>query len=149
MVGLLLVFVLVQGLILWKVCREGAVATRGLVSGGLPSLRCVASLQENLALYRLRSFELMFAQEKDRPVKTSQAAALEEQNRKILEQLKAIFPQDEGHDKVLALDRSLSEYVQATARLRALLDKDFSAAMQMLDQDMPPLVKRLSESATR
>ncbi len=87
-VGLLLIFLSVQGVILWKVCREGAVATRGLVSGGLPSLRCLASLQENLAIYRLRSYELMFAQEKDRPVKISQADALEQQNRQILEELK-------------------------------------------------------------
>ena len=146
-VGLLLIFLSVQGVILWKVCREGAVATRGLVSGGLPSLRCLASLQENLALYRLRSFELMFAQEKDRPVKASQADALEQQDRQILEELKVIFPENEGHDRVLALDRSLTEYVQAMGRLRALVEKDFPAAMQILDQDIPPLVKRLSEAA--
>lgn len=146
-VALLLAFLLVQGVILWKVCRQGAVATRGLVAGGLPSLRCLASLQENLALYRLRSYELMFAQEKDRPAKISQADALEKQNREILEQLKTIFPENEGHERVLALDAALGDYVKVMGKMRATLDKDFAAAMQMLDQDVPPLVKRLSDSA--
>ena len=146
-VVLLLVFLLVQGLILWQVCREGAVATRALGSEGLPSLRCLASLQENLALYRLRSFELMFAQEKDRPVKISEADALDQENRQILQQLKVIFPNNEGHERVLALDQSLTEYVKAMGKLRILIDKDFAAAMQMLDLDIPPRVKQLGESA--
>jgi methyl-accepting chemotaxis protein len=146
-VGLLLIFLLVQGVVLWKVCREGDRVTRGLVTDGLPSLRCLASLQENLALYRLRSFELMFAQEKDRPVKISQAETLDQANRKIIEQLNVIFPDNEGHDRVLALDKSLTDYVKAMGQLRGMLDKDFTGAMQMLDQDIPPRVKQLSESA--
>ena len=147
LVALLLLFLLVQGLILWKVCREGAVATKGMVSDGLPSLRCLASLQENLALYRLRSYELMFAQEGDRPVKITQAEALDKQNRELLEQLKAIFPAGQGHDRVLALDATFTAYVQAMGHLRAILDKDFAGAMQILDHDIPPLVKNLTDAA--
>lgn len=58
---LLVVFLLVQGIVLWSVCQRGTQATKGLEQEGLPSLRLLASLQENLAIYRLHSYELMFA----------------------------------------------------------------------------------------
>ena len=148
-VAMLLVFLVVQGAILFQVCQQGTGVTRGLVTGGLPSLRYLSSLEGNLALYRLYSYELMFVQEKDRAAKAGQADAVARQNREVLGQLKALFPDGEGQKQVLAVEGALTQYVQATERLRGSLEKDFAAAMQMLDRDIPPLVKQLAEATTQ
>jgi len=148
-VGLLLIFLIVQGVVLWRVCREGTLVTRGLVSEGLPSLRHLAALQENLAIYRLHSYELMFVQEKDRAAKARQADGLEAQNREILVQLKSLFPNGEGNRHVIAVESALTAYVDAAGRTRALLEKDFPAAMKILDQEIPPLVLQLNEATAR
>ena len=74
LIVLLLVVLLVQGAVLWSFCQRGQEATQGLEKEGLPSLRLLASLQENLAIYRLHSYELMFVQDKDRPAKLSETA---------------------------------------------------------------------------
>ena len=144
-VGLLLVFLSIQGYVLWKVCREGTQATQALVTEGLPSLRYLSSFEANLALYRLRSFELMFVQEQERTAKAAQADALDRQNRDLLEKLKKLFVSGEGRDRVLALETELTAYVSGMSRLRAQIEKDFQAAMQALDKDIPPLVTRLDQ----
>ena len=81
-VGLLLIFLIVQGCVLWSICDRGASTTTGLEKEGLPSLRLLASLQEGLAVYRLHSFELMFAQDKDRPAKIEEVDAVLKQKRR-------------------------------------------------------------------
>ena len=149
LVAFLLLFLIIQGSILWKVCRKGTLATQGLETEGLPSLRYLALLQQNLAIYRLHSYELMFVQAQDRPVKASLADSIDRQNRELLTQMKALFPTGEGHQHILLLEGGLTNYVHAMNQLRGQLDKDFSMAMQMLDQEIPPLVKRLSEAASQ
>ena len=148
-VGLLLIFLIVQGIVLWGVCKEGAQVTHGLVSEGLPSLRHLATLQENLALYRLHSYELMFVQEKDRPAKIAQVDALDRENHEILAKLQALFPEGEGHADVLAVGSALDNYVQASGRMRGLLEKDFAGAMQVLDKEVPPLVDQLGHATAQ
>jgi hypothetical protein len=66
LVALLLVFLAVQATIQWRVSREGVVAVNGLEQEGLPSLANMAALESNLNLYRLRSYDLMFAGEEQR-----------------------------------------------------------------------------------
>ena len=146
-VGLLLIFLVIQGVILWTVCNQGTRATAGLVAEGLPSLRHMALLQENLVSYQLRSYELMFVQEQERPAKASQADALDRQNRELLGKLKQLFPDGEGFKRMAAFEGCLTNYVQAMGRLRGQLEKDFPGAMQMLDKEIPPMVKRLDETA--
>src|SRR5829696_5645407 len=85
-VCLLLVFLVIQGVMLWRVCNQGTVATRGLEQEALPSLRSLALLQENLAIYRLYSFELMFAQEQDRPAKLKQTETVQHRNMEIIQE---------------------------------------------------------------
>ena len=84
-VGLLLVFLIVQSGILWRVCNQRVDAATGLEKEGLPSLRLLASLQEDLAIYRLHSYELMFAQDKDRPAKIAETDAVQQQNTETLQ----------------------------------------------------------------
>jgi hypothetical protein len=78
-VGLLLAFLIIQSLIFWRVCDRGTSAVTGLEGEGLPSLRLLASLQDGLDIYRLHSYELMFAQDKDRPAKEHRDPATTEQ----------------------------------------------------------------------
>jgi methyl-accepting chemotaxis protein len=146
-VGLLLIFLVIQGVVLWSVCNQGMSATSGLVSEGLPSLRHMASLRENLVSYRLRSYELMFVPETERSAKGGQADALDKQNRELLGKLKQLFPEGEGFKRAAAFEGCLTNYVQAMGRLRGQLDKDFTGAMQALDKEIPALVKVLDDAA--
>jgi len=149
LIALLLVFLVVQGVTLWRVCQRGTEATRGLEQEGLPSLRLLASLQENLVIYRLHSFELMFAQDKDRPAKLAETDAVQKHNLEILTQLAQLYPAGEGHQRVSDLSASLADYVQTMGQIRASMDKDFAAAMKMLDQDVPAKVAALTGAAEK
>ena len=62
-VSLLLVFAAVQMFTLWRVCQGGMKTAATLERQGLPTLDALASLQEDLAIYRLRSYEYLFARD--------------------------------------------------------------------------------------
>ena len=147
MVGLMLVFLVVQAWLLWRVCQQGAAATAGLKNEGLPSLRLLASLGENLAVYRLNCFELMFAQEKDRPAKTSEADGVHRKNEDILKQLAQLYPAGPGNERVQAMQTKLADYVSTTKKVQTLLASDFEAAMKLVDQEVPAKVRSLGLAA--
>ena len=146
-VFLLLVFLIAQSFIFWQLCERGTQATKGLEQEGLPSLRLLASLQENLAIYRLHSFEVMFAQDKDRPAKLAETDAVQQRNAEILKQLNELYPEGDGHQKVATLSAKLDDYVQTMGQIRATLDKDFAGAMKILDQQVPAKVSELDAAA--
>jgi len=146
-VGLLLVFLVVQSCILWTVCSQGVRATTGLENEGLPSLRLLASLQQNLAIYRLHSYEIMFAQDKDRPAKIAETDAIQQKNAQTLQDLNKLYPSGEGHQYVVSLQASFDDYVKTMAAIRLQIDKDFATAMKMVDQDVPAKVKQLNDAA--
>ncbi len=147
LLALLLVFLLVQGVVLWGVCQRGTEATHGLEQEGLPSIRLLALLQENLAVYRLHSFEVMFAQDKERPAKLAETDAVQQHNTEILAQLTQLYPAGDGHQRVALLATSLDDYVQTMGKIRATLDKDFAGAMKILDQEIPAKVTALNGAA--
>jgi hypothetical protein len=147
LIVLLLVFLLVQGAILWRVCQRGTQAIGSLQQEGLTSLRLMASLQENLAIYRLHSFELMFAQEAERPAKISETTIVQAKNAEIIEQLNQLYPAGQGQQHVTALAKSLTDYVETMSHIRTTLDKDFAGAMKQLDTEVPGKVKALNLAA--
>ena len=98
-VGVLLIFLVIQSCVLWRVCNQGVGATSSLVNEGLPSLRLLASLQEDLAIYRLHAYELMFVQDKDRPAKIAETDAIQQKNAQTLQSLAKLYPDGEGHDR--------------------------------------------------
>ena len=149
LVVLLLIFLVVQSFIFWRACQQGVQATKGLEHEGLPSLRLLASLQENLAIYRLHSYELLFAQDKDRPAKVAETDAVQQHNAELLTQLEHLYPVGDGHERVAALATSLDDYVQTMGRIRATLDKDFGGAMKMVDQEVPAKVAVLNGAAEK
>ena len=52
LVAMLLVLLVAEGMILWNVCEKGSQANHGLIAEGLPSLRTLATFEENLALFK-------------------------------------------------------------------------------------------------
>jgi Four helix bundle sensory module for signal transduction len=146
-VGVLLVFTVVQGFVLWRVCNQGTKATTGLETEGLPSLRLLATLQDGLDIYRLHSFELMFAQDKDRAAKIAETDLVLQKNTETLQALSRLYPSGEGHERVAALLASFDDYVRTMSAIRSQLDKDFGAAMKLVDQDVPAKVRQLNEAA--
>ena len=147
-VGLLLIFLVIQGWILWRVCDRGVKATTGLENEGLPSLRLLAELDQDLTVYRLHSYELMFVQDKDRPAKIAETDDILQKNTQTLDDLEKLYPSGEGHQYVANLHASFDDYVKTMTQIRGLLDKDFGAAMKMVDQDVPAKVKQLDDAAT-
>ena len=145
-VGLLLVFLIVQSCILWRVCNRGVSAVTGLENEGLPSLRLLATLQDGLDIYRLHSYELMFAQDKERAAKIAETDAVLQKNIETLQQLNKLYPSGDGHQHVAALQASFDDYVKTMTQIRAQIDKDFAGAMKLLDQDVPPKVKQLNDA---
>lgn len=149
LVGMLLLFLMVQGVMLWRVCRSGSKSTRRLADGAIPSMTHVAALKENLNLYRLRSYELMFVQEKDRAAKTAEVEALHRQNVDLIKKLDKLFPAGEGKELLTRLDSDLQTYAASVAQLRVTMEKDFEGAMKILDQQIPPQVTQLNEGVTK
>jgi methyl-accepting chemotaxis protein len=147
-VVLLLAFLAIESIWLWQVCSRGTQATAGLENEGLPSLRCLDLLDQNLTVYRLHSYELMFAQEKDRPAKIAETDAVGKSCADTLAQLAKLYPTGEGQQYVASLQTSFDDYVALMVGIRSKLDKDFDGAMKSLDQDVPAKVKQL-ESASQ
>jgi methyl-accepting chemotaxis protein len=149
LIVLLLIFLLVQGVFLWRVCQRGTEAAHGLVQESMPSLRLLAELRDNLAAYRLHSYELIFAQDKDRAAKAAETDAAQQQSLKLIDDLKQQFASRDGLDHVTLLAASFTDYVQTVNRLRSSLDKDFAAAMKIMDEEIPGKVAALDAAAAQ
>ena len=149
LVCFLLLFLLLQGVLLWRVCSAGAKSTQGLQREGIPSLTHVSALQRNINLYRLRSYELMFVQEKDRAAKAAEADALNRENLASLDQLQQLFPSGPGQELVSRVHTNLTRYAGTMAQLRSKMDKDFEGAMKMLDQEIPEQVNQLNDGVSK
>jgi methyl-accepting chemotaxis protein len=146
---ILLAFVLVQAYILWKVCARGQAAVASVETDGLPSLSTIARLQENLALYRLVSYEWLFVQDADKPARARRADELRQQNLELIAALKQLFPTGDAAAQVGAVETTFNQTVAAQTKIRSLVDSDFQAAMKSLDQDLPPRVTALNDATTR
>jgi methyl-accepting chemotaxis protein len=143
---LILVFLAIQGTILWRMSRAGTEAMRGLEAEGLPSSQALAELEQNLVRYRMASYELMFVQEKDRAAKVAEADGFQRLNQAAIERLKKTFSTGEGAKFVGTLEACLTDYIQTMGQLRARLEKDFQVAMQMLDKEVPAKVASLEQA---
>ena len=146
---LLLGFVTVQGVVLWRVCREGKVAIGSLEGEGLPSLQHLGGLQEGLALYRLHSLETLFAQEADKPAKLKLAEAQRAGALNHIGKLREILEHTAAVEQVDALEKAFTGLVAAFAQVRTLVDSDFQKAMASLDKDIPVKVAALDEATDK
>jgi PAS domain S-box-containing protein len=146
-VSLLFVFAVVRTVILWAVCNAGMQTAVTLEHQGLPALKELASLQENLALYRLDSYEYLFAQDaqKTREAKAADTIAL--QMRLELKNIRTLLPEGEGRQLAANLERAVDDLRAQFQKVRSLVDSDFPAAMESMDQEIPPSTERVEAAA--
>jgi len=147
-VFLIFVFAVVQMVTLWAVCNIGMKTAATLEHQGLPALNELASLQEHLAIYRLHSYEVLFAQEDDRARKMKTAETVAAQTHVDLDHIKLLFPDGEGQLLAVALRDSFDDLDTAFGKVRGLVDVDFAAAMKAMDQDIPPRIERVAAAAS-
>jgi len=146
-VSLIFVFAVVRTVAVWAVCNNGMKTAATLEHQGLPALKELASLQENLALYRLDAYEYLFAQEAQRPdaAKAADASAL--QIRAESKNIQTLFPQGEGRQLAANLEKAVDDLDAQFRKVRGLVDSDFPAAMKSMDQDIPPRTKLVDAAA--
>jgi hypothetical protein len=148
-VFLLLVVAVVQGTALWRVCSRGMTAMMSLEREGLAGLQEITALQEDLALFRLHSYEWLFAQDADKPAKARLADECRVHGLERIAALRAVFHAGEVPAQVAAVDMAFTNLVSAFAKVRGLVDGDFPAAMKALDTDVPSRVAALSTATGR
>lgn len=143
-VGLIVLFTLIQAGVLLHVCREGKTAIHSLNSEGLPGLKSIAELQEHLALYRLHSYEWLFAQEAD---KAGRARAAGEQRQRLLKQvgtLAELFPNGPIAEKAKPIGPAFEALAAAYTKVQGMVESDFQGAMKLLDTEVPARVAALT-----
>jgi signal transduction histidine kinase/CheY-like chemotaxis protein len=144
---LIFVFAVVQLFMLWRVCNTGMTTAASLEHQGLPTLNALAALQEHLAIYRLNSYEYLFAREADRAGKAKDVESTAVQMRAELAKIKALLPAGDGRQLASNLEDALNDLDSAFRKVRSLVDPDFAAAMKEMDQNIPPITDRVADDA--
>jgi hypothetical protein len=148
-VALLLCVAVVQGFVLFRVSQRGFTAMGSLEREGLPGLREVTALQEDLALFRLHSYEWLFAQDADKAAKAAKADEYRTNGLQRIETLRSLFVDGAIPAQVASVNTAFTNLVAAFASVRGLVESDFAGAMKVLDTDVPKRVAALSESTSR
>jgi PAS domain S-box-containing protein len=146
-VFLIFIFAIVQTAILWRVCNEGMKTVASLKGQGLPTLSTLALLQEHLALYRLNSYEYLFAREGEKSARAKAADNEAAQVRTELQAIKTLIPDAEGQMLGTRLEAAADGLDAEFHKVRALVDPDFPAAMKEMDENIPVRTQRVSTAA--
>ena len=149
LVGLMLLFLVVQGAVQWKVSREGVESMARLEKEGLPGLADMAALEANINLFRLRSYEMMFVAEDQREKKLQQVDQLHTEQGEILARLIDLIPDPAGAALLADLSSSLNAYVDLATRIRTEMNEDFAVAMELLDKEEPVAVQHLIDTKAK
>jgi methyl-accepting chemotaxis protein len=149
LVALFLLFLGVQVAIQWSVTRRGARSITDLEAGAIPGLRLVGELEVDLVLHRLRSYELMFVPEGQRAAKTAEAEALHGTQLERLAGLRKAIRDEAGLGHLDRLEGALTNYLGVVTKIRTTLDRDFQAAMDLLDKELPLHIRRLDEASDK
>ena len=144
---LIFVFAIVQMFMLRRVCNVGMQTATSLEKQGLPTLNELASLQEHLAIFRLYSYECLFAREGDKAAKARAVEDVAAQTRAELEQIKMLLPDVEGQRLASNLEGAMNDLDAEFQKVRNLADTDFVAAMKEMDQEIPTRIDRLASVA--
>ena len=148
-VSLLLVFAAVQMFTLWRVCQGGMKTAATLERQGLPTLDALASLQEDLAIYRLRSYEYLFAREGENAEKAKAVEAIATQMHTELQRMKLLLPEGEGRRLASNLEEAITDLDEEFRKVRDLVNRDFPSAMKAMDENIPPRTERVSAAAVK
>jgi PAS domain S-box-containing protein len=146
-VFLIFVCAIVQMFVLWRVCNTGMKTAASMEHQGLPTLNGLASLQENLAIYRLNAYEYLFAQQGEKAGKAKAVQDIATQIRGELKNIKTLLPEGEGQQLASSLENAFADLDAEYRKVQGSEDSDFAAAMRMMDQDIPPLTERVNAAA--
>jgi signal transduction histidine kinase len=146
-VFLIFAFAIVQMFMLWRVCNTGMQTAALLEHQGLPTLNELALLQENLATFRLNSYEYLFAREGEKAGKAREVANITARTRAELENIKRLFPEAEGRRLASNLETAFAGLESEFDKVRNLTDSDFAAAMRVMDADIPPRIAQVTAAA--
>jgi signal transduction histidine kinase len=146
-VSLIFIFAVALTLILWAVCDSGMKTATTLEHGGLPMLSNLASLQEDLAVYRLNSYEYLFARENEKSAKANTAEILAARMRWELKAIKVLLPAGEGRRLASNLESAIDGLDSEFRKVRSLVDTDFASAMTAMDHEIPPRTDRVTAAA--
>jgi signal transduction histidine kinase len=146
-VFLIFAFAIVQMVMLWRVCNTGMQTAASLEQQGLPTLNELALLQENLATFRLNSYECLFAREDEKAGKARAVASITARTHAELQNIKMLFPQGEGRRLASNLEAAFAALESEFAKVRNLTDSDFAAAMKAMDSDIPPRIAQVTAAA--
>ena len=140
-------FAHVQMFLFQRICDHGMFAAQHLEDRGLPNLENLADLREQLGLFRLYSFEYVFARENQRAELKQSVHLTTQRISAELEQVKKSHYSPQGQQLAARLDQTVAELSRAFDRLRQLADQDLAAAMNFLDQDLPPKIQAVDQAA--
>ena len=146
-VFLIFVFAVVQMLVLRRVCDTGMMTAASLEQQGLPTLNAVASLQEQLAVFRLKSYEYLFAREEEKAAKAKAVETVAAQTQAALKRVKELLPAGEGRRLASNLEVAVDDLSNSFRKVRDLVDSDFAAAMTAMDQEGPAKNERVVTAA--
>lgn len=146
-VFLIFVFAVIQMLTLHHVCDVGMKSSDSLKRDGLPGLQQQALLREDLALFRLRAYEIVFAREAEKTQKTRAIQNAEKNVRNDIDLIKVHFPSENGRRLADGLGAAFEDLRLAFSEVRKLVDTDFVAAMKMLDDVIPLRVQQVGDAA--
>ncbi|MEJ0091168.1 MAG: ATP-binding protein [Limisphaerales bacterium] len=146
-VFLIFIFAVIRTIILWTVCNNGMQNAASLEHQGLPALNKLASLQENLALYRLGSYEYLFAQEAQKTGSAKAAEVIAVRMRAELENIQTLCSEGKGRQLAANLENAVDDLDIQFQKVRKLVDSDFPAAMKSMDQDIPRQTQQVEAAA--
>jgi PAS domain S-box-containing protein len=146
-VFLIFIFAVVLTVIIWAVCNAGMKTAASLEYQGLPTLKALALLQEDLALYQLNAYECLFAREGEKAAKAKALLDVAIQTRAELENIKTVLPEGEGRHLASNLENAFADLDNGFRNVQNQIDPDFAAAMKAMDRDIPPLIQRVNAAA--
>jgi len=142
---LILLFAVLQTVILQGVCDSGMNTSNSLEHQGLPYLNQLGDLREQLALFRLSSYEYLFARDIQRNSIQKQTETFEIHHE--LHTIIAALPTGEGRLLATNLETAFDDLHHEFDHVHRLMDSDFSGAMRKLDQDIPPRIETVLAAA--
>ena len=146
-VFLIFIFAVVHMFTLWQVCNTGMKTATSLEHQGLPALNFLASLQEQLAIYRLHSYEYLFAREEQKAAAAKAVETVAHDLRADIKSIRALLQDGDGPALAIKLDDAFDDLDAEFRKVRGLVDVDFVAAMKDMDQEIPPRTERVAAAA--
>jgi PAS domain S-box-containing protein len=141
-VSLILLFAVVQMFMLNRVCSSGMKTADSLEHQGLPYLDQFGDMQEHLALFRLYSYEYVFARESEKDRQAKATKMIVEQTRSDLEKINSLLPTGQGRQLTTNLETAFDDLNREFCIVQSLVNSNFPAAMTKLDGDIPPRIAK-------